>query len=393
MANDYSENNGEVNVTTSLEMSDEDFLRMPEPDFSSVEDESEYEETDENENESEEGIEEEAEADDEDESSEETDPEIEDPELGEEESDNEEDPNTEEEENGEESDSDDIDNSEKNAQYKEQLDLLFAPFKANGREMKVESVNEAIQLMQMGANYAKKMTAIKPSLRLVKTMQKHGVSEQDLSFFIDLKKKNPEAIARYLKEAGVDPLDLDLERSSEYKPKSYTASDQEVAFSQTLEELKDLPGYKETLDIVGNKWDDQSRTLVTQNPHSLHIIREHVETGVYDKVMAEVDKRRMLGQLNGLSDLEAYDTVGVQMYGQQEQGAPEPTQTATPERKVVKRVAATKRSDAPKNNSRKQAASLPSKKAAKADRQSDFNPLNMSDDEFENMLQQSQKFI
>lgn len=392
MAQDYSDDQVPVNTSSSLNMSDEEFMSMPEPDFSNIETEEEdvpaedlQEEPEQDIDESEDGAEEEASADDEEHQDED---ELEEPETDDGSTESEEEEYTESDE-----DTDDVDNSEESDQYKEQLDKLFTPFKANGREMKVDSVDEAIQLMQMGANYAKKMSAIKPSLRLVKTMQKHDVSEQDLSFFIDLKKKDPKAIARYLKDAGVDPLDLDLEGSSEYKPKSYTASDQEVDFSQTLQELKDLPGYKETLDIVGNKWDDQSRTLVTNNPQSLHIIREHVETGVYDKVMAEVDKRRMLGQLNGLSDLEAYDTVGAQMYGQQEQGAQEPTPEPTPQRKVVKRVSAAKKADAPKNNSRKQAASLPSKRAAKTNSNQEYDPLAMSDDEFEKMYEQSQKFI
>ena len=37
------------------------------------------------------------------------------------------------------------------------VDKLFAPFKASGVDMQVRSVDEAVQLMQMGANYQKKM--------------------------------------------------------------------------------------------------------------------------------------------------------------------------------------------------------------------------------------------
>ena len=39
----------------------------------------------------------------------------------------------------------------------DQLKALFSPFKANGREMQVSSVEDIRTLMQMGANYNKKM--------------------------------------------------------------------------------------------------------------------------------------------------------------------------------------------------------------------------------------------
>ena len=378
-----------------LSMSDEDIMNMPEPDFSNIDTGSEEEDLNteedipEQEEQSPEEYPEPVEEDESDEGEEES------PDDDETNSDDESDETvTNNEEVTEEDDesSEDVDNTEESNQYKEQLDKLFSPFKANGKEIKVDSVDEAIQLMQMGANYTKKMTAIKPHLKLVKTMQKHGVSEQDLSFFIDLKSKKPEAIARYLKDAGIDPLDLDLEKSSEYKPQTYTASDQEVELSQTLDELKDLPGHKETLDIVGNKWDNQSQIMLSKHPHAIRTLQEQVADGTYAKVSNEVERRRMLGQLNGLSDLQAYDLVGSEMFGQPQEAPQEPIQQQAPERKVVKRVSSAKKSEAPKNNSRKQAAGLPSSNP-KSNNEPDFNPLEMSDEEFEKTLAASQKFI
>ena len=51
--------------------------------------------------------------------------------------------------------------SENKTETPEQLlAKLFAPFKANGKDIKVDSVEEAIALMQMGANYSKKMAGL-----------------------------------------------------------------------------------------------------------------------------------------------------------------------------------------------------------------------------------------
>ena len=51
--------------------------------------------------------------------------------------------------------------------YKTEYERLLAPFKANGRDISVKGVDDAITLMQMGANYNKKMAALKPNLKLL----------------------------------------------------------------------------------------------------------------------------------------------------------------------------------------------------------------------------------
>lgn len=370
-----------------LNMSDEEFLKSSAPDFDSIEtDEPELDgqvEEDEPEvvesEQSEDDDELEGESDDTDE---------------EEETDDDQDPSDDVEQDDDstddtEDDTDGVDNEVEHSEYKEQLDKLFAPFTATGRQVQVKTVDEAIQLMQMGVDYAKKMSAVKPHLRMSKTMQKHGVTEEELSFFIDLKNKKPEAIARYLKDANIDPLDLDLEKSSEYKPQSYTATDQEVELSQTLSEIKDLPGYKETLDIVGNKWDNQSRQVMQQSPQALKVLQAQVADGTYEKVMTEVDRQRLFGNLNGMSDLEAYDAVGQQLYGQAQEEAAAPQNQPKPKR-VVKRVGA-KKKDNPNIDNRRKSAALPSGGATSKTKNA-YNPLDLSDEVFLKLEEQNQRF-
>jgi len=97
------------------------------------------------------------------------------------------------------------------AEYKR----LLTPFKANGREIAVKSVDDAIALMQMGANYNKKMAALKPNLKLMKMLENNGLlSEDKIGFLIDLEKKNPAAINKLVKDSGIDPMDLDAEKVS-----------------------------------------------------------------------------------------------------------------------------------------------------------------------------------
>ena len=61
--------------------------------------------------------------------------------------------------------------SGKELDYKAEYEKLLKPFKANGRDIQVGSVDDAIALMQMGANYNKKMAALKPNMKLLKMLE------------------------------------------------------------------------------------------------------------------------------------------------------------------------------------------------------------------------------
>jgi hypothetical protein len=194
--------------------------------------------------------------------------------------------------------------------YEEVYKELFAPFKANGKDMKVDSIEDARQLMQMGANYNKKMAAIKPNLKLVKTLEKNGIDEEKLNYLIDLSNKSPDAIKKLLKDSEIDPLDIDTNAELDYKPKSYIANDKEVELDGILEEIQETESFNTTVDIIGNKWDGQSKQVIVDNPQLIKVINEHVGNGIYDQIMGIVERERVLGRLNGLSDIEAYRQVG-----------------------------------------------------------------------------------
>ena len=74
-------------------------------------------------------------------------------------------------------------NSESNeVDYKAVYDALFdKPIKANGKEIQVRTPEEAIQLMQMGANYNKKMAAINEKLPVLKALENHNLLDVELS--------------------------------------------------------------------------------------------------------------------------------------------------------------------------------------------------------------------
>ena len=229
----------------------------------------------------------------------------------------------------------------------------------------------------MGANYNKKMAALKPNLKLLKLLENNKLlDEAKLSYLIDLDKKNPEAITKLLKDSGIDPLDVDLEKDSEYKPNTYTVHDKELELDEVLANLQDTPTYGQTLDIVGNKWDGPSKQIVADNPQLLTLINDHVARGIYAVISKEVERERLFGRLNNVTDLEAYKIVGDNLEANGAFDHLNPVQ-----KQVVKVAPLTKKAPDPKLVSKKRAASS-TQKTAPSKLPDDFNPLGMSDEEF-----------
>jgi hypothetical protein len=263
--------------------------------------------------------------------------------------------------------------------YKEAYDAIFAPFKANGKEMKVDNIEDVRTLMQMGANYNKKMAAIKPSLKIVKLLEKNDLlDENKLNFLIDLQNKNPEAISKLIKDTGIDPLELDLEKAESYKPKSHAISDKEVELEGILEELKETESFSTTADIISTKWDVASRKVLFENPQLIKWINTHVGNGIFEQISNIVEKERILGRLTGISDIEAYKYVGDALNSSNKFN----TGTVKPTPKVT--------NNGPAIKDRKKAAGT-TKSATTSKQTADFNPLSMSDEEFEKMA--NSKFI
>ncbi len=258
--------------------------------------------------------------------------------------------------------------------YKSEYEKVMSPFVANGVEMKPKSVDDIIRLMQMGANYHKKMAGLKPSMRILKLLEKNDLLDQEkLNYLIDLHSKDPVAITKLIKDSGINPLELDLEKDLKYKPTSRNVSDTELDLDSVLDSIKDTSSYNKTLTIITQKWDDKSRSTIANNPHIISVINEHVANGTYKKVMGAVEYERSLGNLQGVPDFEAYKQIGdaLQKAGQLESSSPP---------SIIKQKSKT-RLDRKKRQAKKKAAS-PTGNGGKSATPS-FSPLEMSDEEIE----------
>lgn len=260
----------------------------------------------------------------------------------------------------------------------EGAERVFATFRANGRDMQVKSVDEAIRLMQMGANYSQKRAADKKNLGFVRVLEQNGMLDHEkLSYAVDLLAGKPEAIGKLLKDSKIDVHDLDEDKVAAYRAESRAPS----AAVMAIEEVVDgLSGNTHFDRLVGDmsKWDEQSQALLGQHPQALTQLTEQVENGIYDKVMDEVNRQQVLGNFAGVPLMQAYNQIGQEMAAAGAFNAP------APKGPVTKLVTPGKKASAPSQVAEeRRRAAAPSKGVTTATEDvKDPKFLAMSDEDF-----------
>lgn len=258
-----------------------------------------------------------------------------------------------------------VDNQE--VDYKSIYEQVFKPFKANGKEITPKSVEDIISLMQMGANYTKKMQLMAPMKKVVQSLDNAKIDEQELNFLIDVSKGDKEAIKQLLIKHKIDPLEIDLDGDNTYSPRNNIASDEDVEFNDTLMDIHDsLPRIQE---ILNNTWDDNSKKAILKDPRLMRALHEEVQMGRFDEVQKRLEAEKTFGRYRGVSDVNAYIDLVSKM---EQERMKTKTQPETPTRTESTKKIPDKSKAAPtKGKTSKSSSSLTAK-----------DLLSMSDDEF-----------
>ena len=273
------------------------------------------------------------------------------------------------------------------------FDTLMAPFKANGREMKVQNVEEARRLMQMGAGHVKYQQQVRPQIALAQTLKNSGIDSDRLNFLIELHNGNKDAVQKLVRDSGLDPYEIKTDDEAktadkDYRPKDYSVSDSAVTLEQTVSSVRSTEGGSELLTDIRNNWDDGSRQSLLEDPGILSVLNEQKHSGIYDQITAEIDRKRTLGGLNGVSFLKAYHQVGTEM---EKRGAfkrePEPspddstTETALKETPKESTILATETAK-PKPEAGGDPTKVAAPKPGQPAKAAPDNFMDMSDEEF-----------
>ena len=260
---------------------------------------------------------------------------------------------------------------------------VTAKFNASGKEFQVDNADDVISLMQKGIDYNIKMSTLKPALKMVKALEAHGITQEDLGLLIDIHNRKPEAIASLVKQADIDLYSVDEESVDRYAPTDAQITDEEYEFQNVISSISASPRYADVMQFVANSTVADKQEVYSQ-PQILKSLVEHAHLGIFDKVMAEVDRLQLLGRLpQGMTPLQAYHAIGSQMFG----GEPTPSQERPQVNQQVQQPIAKpvqRPVQQPQSNAARRAAAAPSN-AAKPGAKPKPTPhdlFTMSDEEF-----------
>lgn len=266
------------------------------------------------------------------------------------------------------------------SQYKK---IVGTPFKANGKEITVDSAEDAIKLMQMGANYHKQMQQLKPAKRIIAMLEQAGMlDENKLNHAIDIMNGNSAAIHKLIQERNVDVSDLYSDSEVDYTPNQHQVTDERIELDTLFNELNSTPHGQRVLQEVAGTWDEKSRYTIGQTPEILRLLSNQIESGIYDVIVAEVDKQRMLGNIPANAPmLQAYEQVGkyLQANGRLIPAGSNVGKVPTQQTKEFKQHQATVPSNG--SNTRKRVANTARSNTSSISTQMD-NVFAMSDEDF-----------
>jgi hypothetical protein len=223
--------------------------------------------------------------------------------------------------------------------YKALYEAVSQPFQANGTTITLNNPEDMVKLMQKGAGYTKTMQDLAPKRKMLMMLEEDKISEQDLTYLLDLNRKNPEAIKKLLVDSKLDIYDIDVDTPATYvaPPSKYT--DGYVTLSTNLTELGQTAAGVATLQAIASDWDDASKAHLSTAPHLVHLIHEHKQSGVYDQVLEQINHHTALGNIRaGIPFINSYEYIADYLAKSGELKTSVPV--APP--KVVQRVAAPK---------------------------------------------------
>ena len=279
--------------------------------------------------------------------------------------------------------------------YKAFYESVTKDFKAAGKIMPgVKDPDKFIKALQMATDYALKTAALKPVLKKAKMLE--DVTDEEFSEMLDFRKRNPEVIKKALKEAKLDPLDLDLE-DIQYTPQSKIMSDADYEFKETIEKLsqEDAVAFQRTQHIVLNELDTTSKTTVLSNPHILSALQSEVASGRFEKIQAQALQLKAFGGYNNVPDIELYSYIASEMDKQalQKQGI-QNNLTAGEVNTPVANTVQTKPSVSvvdPELEDKRARAGIQIKPTTNVVKK--YDPTKLSDEEFMKLLSEGAEFI
>jgi len=303
-------------------------------------------------------------------------------------------------------------------QYQAFYNQVTSEFVANGKTMRgFSDPKKIIQAQQMAAGFGEKMKAFKKYRPFTTTLEEKGLLDNPEKFnlMINAMDGNQEAIKKLIKNAEIDPVELDMD-NIDYTPTNSLASSMEMAYEDVLDSASQN-GVKEQVEkVISGEWDDQSIIELLDDPENSSDLVNHLSTGVYDMVQERIAEKKMTdvnGVYSNKKSIEQYREAAQELdeeyrqfvankqqqelndntgssevedngFGNQESQFSEEEIQKEIDRIKEERIYAAKveKKNAQAASGRKKAASVSKKKPRTKKSDNSFDPGKLSDDEF-----------
>jgi hypothetical protein len=297
--------------------------------------------------------------------------------------------------------------------YEDFYNEVTGEFVANGKVVRgPNDPKKIIQSLQQSAGFSDKMKAFKQYRPFLKPLREKGLLDNPDKFnlMINAIDGDPDAVKTLLKQSNIDPLEVDLDELK-YEPTNTIASNIEVALDDVIDTAAQY-GVKERVEeVISKDWDEDSVVELLNDPESSADLVSHLSNGVYDMVQQKIAQKKMSDPYGAYSNkraIDQYREAAVELeqeylqnqsyqaqQQQQMQQAPQFSEADIQAEMNRLREEQSKQDYSQKVNSnsevdkaRKKAASVSKRKPrGNKKRNEDFDPMKLSDDEFEDMLQ------
>lgn len=263
---------------------------------------------------------------------------------------------------------------------------LLKPLWARGHNFTPRNIDEVKTLMSQGVDYLYKTQQLAQYRKQIDLLKRENISDDDLTFMVDLKKGNTEAIKKYFADHKINPYDIDTTEEVHYQPQTHMESDAALALRDRVSDLFQQPDGKKCYDSLVNDLDIDSQNYFLKEPDLLKTLYEHQHIMVgnnkslYNVIKDEIAHQKMLGNIApNTTFLEAYRTVGNSLLQQSGQaGNNQPSGSATAP-SFHQRLGSVK-NGANVSDRVRSAGVSPRSKAVRTTR--NVSPFDMPDDEF-----------
>lgn len=173
------------------------------------------------------------------------------------------------------------------------------PFMANGRKITVNNADKVVQLMQMGANYNKKLEKLKPHMGILRTLEHYNISSEELQFLLDLKAGRKEAIAKVIQDHQIDTYNLPDVEEKPYSGEAQVFTNTQAELESIVRDLQTDPMGNELIQDLtrADLWDKESLDCFSNEPQALNVLLEHKQSGLYDTTMDIIVKDKLLNNI------------------------------------------------------------------------------------------------